>query len=208
MGSSKKGKVKDIEKAEAEKKQEKKEEKPRPVKAGPRTITRIANTDLDGEKKLINGIKGIKGLGHVFANAIIKVTGFDPNKKLRELAPAEIQKIEEVIKNPGSFGIPNFLFNRIRDPDTGKDMHVSGTDVLTAAKFDVQKYVDMKSYRGWRHMLGQPVRGQRTRSHFRQGRVVGVLRKEIKIQMAKAGTEAPAAGAAAAPAAAKKEEKK
>jgi hypothetical protein len=28
----------------------------------------------------------------------------------------------------------------------------------------VQKFVDTKSYRGWRHMMGQPVRGQETRS--------------------------------------------
>lgn len=81
---------------------------------------------------------------------------------------------------------------------------MSGTDIFTATKFDVQKQVDIKSYRGWRHMLGQPVRGQRTRSHFRLGRVVGVLKKDIKAQGGKAEGAAPAAGAAPA----KKEEKK
>ncbi len=211
MGSSKKGKAKDLDKVkEDSKKLEKKEDKPKFVqKAGPKALVRVANTDLDGGKNLITAIKHIRGVSHFLANAIIKVTGFDPHKRLGEYGPTEIQKIEEVIKNPSAFGIPIFALNRRKDPATGKDSHISGSDILTAAKFDVQKQIDMKTYRGWRHMLGQPVRGQRTRSHFRLGRVVGVLRKEIKIQMTKAGVEAPAAGGAPAPApAAKKEEKK
>ncbi len=204
MGSSKKGKSKDLEKKGENKGEKKKEEKPKFFKQPEmKTLLRVANTDLDASKNIVTGIKGIKGVNHTLANAVMKVTGLDPHRKINSLDPAEIQKIEEVIRNPSSFGIPNFMLNRIKDPNTGKDIHLSGADVFTAAKFDVQKHVDIKSYRGWRHMLGQPVRGQRTRSHFRLGRVVGVLRKEVKAQGGKAEG---AAGAAAAPA--KKEEKK
>jgi len=38
----------------------------------------------------------------------------------------------------------------------------------------------MKSYKGWRHSLGQPVRGQRTRSHFRKGSAIGVMKTKAK----------------------------
>ena len=212
MGSGKRGKAKDVERLKEEAKAEKKkEEKPKlEKKLGPRELVRVANTDIDGNKNLITGVKKIKGVGHTFANAIVKSLKLDPHKKLSQVTPEEIQKIEDAIKNPSSFGIPKFLFNRRKEPATGEDVHLTGPDVPTAAKFDVQKEIDLKTYRGFRHMLGQPVRGQRTRSHFRHGRVVGVLRKEIKIQMAKAGTVAsPATGAAAPTAApAKKEEKK
>ena len=183
MGSSKKGKAKDLDKVE-DKKAEKKEEKPKlEKKIGPETLVRLANVDLDGGKNLITALKGVKGVSHALANAIIKVTGFDPSQKLGQLDATSIQKIEEVIKNPSAFGIPIFLLNRKKEPQTGQDIHVTGTDLLVSTKFDVQKQVDLKTYKGFRHMLGQPVRGQRTRSHFRQGRVVGVLRKEIKIQI-------------------------
>ena len=38
----------------------------------------------------------------------------------------------------------------------------------------------IKSYKGWRHAMGQPVRGQRTRSHFRKGSSVGVIKAKAK----------------------------
>ena len=59
----------------------------------------------------------------------------------------------------------------------------------TAKKFDIQRMVDLKTYKGIRHMLGLPVRGQRTRSSFRKGRVVGVVRKAVKLAMKKAEEE-------------------
>jgi hypothetical protein len=48
----------------------------------------------------------------------------------------------------------------------------------------------MRAYKGVRHELGQPVRGQRTRSSFRTQKTVGVARKKV-VAAAKAAT-APA----------------
>ena len=93
MGSSKKGKAKDLDKVE-DKKAEKKEEKPKlEKKIGPETLVRLANVDLDGGKNLITALKGVKGVSHALANAIIKVTGFDPSQKLGQLDATSIQKI-------------------------------------------------------------------------------------------------------------------
>ena len=39
----------------------------------------------------------------------------------------------------------------------------------------------LKLYKGMRHAAGQPVRGQRTRSHFRRGTAVGVKSKTTKV---------------------------
>ncbi|MEK6812847.1 MAG: 30S ribosomal protein S13, partial [Nanoarchaeota archaeon] len=149
-------------------------------------LVRVANTDLDGDKSLIRALRDIKGVGFAMSKAICHVSGFDPKLKLGSLGESDIQKLEQVISDPLKFGIPIFMVNRRRDLETGKDLHLTGQDFDVAMKFDVQREVDSKSYRGWRHMMGQPVRGQETRSHFRQkGRVVGVMRKAIKLQMQK-----------------------
>lgn len=69
--------------------------------------------------------------------------------------------------------------------ETGQDLHLTGADLDVARKFDIQKMVDLKTWKGFRHMLGQPVRGQRTRSSFRGGRIVGVVRKAVRMQLEK-----------------------
>lgn len=211
MGGSGK-RVKDVDKQkEAEAKSAEKKEKPKrfdkPVEQY--SLVRVSGTDLNGDKPIARAILGIKGISWGMSNAICLVGGIDAKRKLKDFSEEEIAKVEQIIKDPIKFGVPLFLINRIRDVETGKDMHLTGADLDVARKFDILRHVDLKTYRGWRHMLGQPVRGQRTRSKFRQkGRVVGVLRKEIKI--ATGATGAPAAGGAPAPAAApaKKEEKK
>ncbi len=174
-----------------EKKEEKKEEKvKKEIKSGPKSIVRIVNTDLDGEKSVLNAIKKIKGVGHTFAKAVVKFAGLNPKEKLGLLSEKELAKLEDVIKNPIKYGIPSYLLNRQKDRFSGENVHLTSSDLDIAKKFDIQRYIDIKSYRGWRHMYGQPVRGQRTRSQFRErGRVVGVMRKGIKIQTQKSESE-------------------
>jgi small subunit ribosomal protein S13 len=150
------------------------------VGAKAKTLVRLIETDLDGEKPVLLAIKKIKGVGHTFAKAIIKVSGLNPKKKIMSLSESELKKLEEIIKNPTKFGIPSYLLNRQKDRETGKDLHLTASDIDIARKFDIQRYINLRTYRGWRHMLGQPVRGQRTRSHFRKGRTVGVVRKAAK----------------------------
>jgi small subunit ribosomal protein S13 len=169
--------------------EEKKVEKPKKIekpKVEAKAIVRVAGTDLDGEKPLIHALRGIKGISYAMSKAVCKVSGFEPNVKLGALTETDIEKLEKIIKSPVEFGIPAYLVNRRKDIETGQNIHLTGSDLDVARKFDIQRYIDIKSYRGWRHMLGQPVRGQRTRSSFRErGRVVGVMRKEIRLQMAK-----------------------
>lgn len=167
--------------------EKKKEEKPKKVEKKETTkaklIVRIANTDLDGEKRLAYALKGIKGIGYTMAKAICKVAGLSTKVKLGSLSENEIEKLEDIIFNPEKYGIPPYLLNRRKDLETGKNLHLIGSDLDVAKKFDVERYISLKTYRGWRHMLGQPVRGQSTRSHFREkGKIVGVTKKEIKLK--------------------------
>lgn len=161
--------------------EENKTKKPKPVreeiKKEIKTIVRIANTDINGEKPIVEALKGIKGIGNSMSKAICEVLGLEKSTKAGSLTENDIQKIEDVIKEPLKFGIPPFLLNRRKDPETGKDLHLVSSELEIRKKFDIQKEIELKTYRGIRHMYGLPVRGQRTRSSFRKGKVVGVMKK-------------------------------
>ncbi len=64
---------------------------------------------------------------------------------------------------------------------------MTGPELDVTKKFDIQGKIDIKSYKGTRHMFGLPVRGQRTRSSFRKGKIVGVVRKSVRIIQEKKG---------------------
>lgn len=163
-------------KPKKEKKEEKKESKTGKIEG----IIRILNTDLIANKNLLYGLTGIKGVSYTFSKAVITALGLDGKRKLGTLTNEEIEKIEDCLKNPDKYGIPSFLYNRRIDPETGLNRHLVGPDVKIYESFDIKKEIEMKTYRGFRHMYGLPVRGQKTRSHFRKGRTVGVLRGKMK----------------------------
>ncbi len=147
-------------------------------------IIRILSKDIPGNKKIYSGLTLIKGISWSFANAICKSLGLNKNIKIEDLSKEEIRKIEEFIKNSK---VPGFLMNRQKDIDSGEDKHLNGSDLDLQKEFDIKKMKKMKSYRGVRHGFGQPVRGQRTKSHFRtkrtnrkKSRAVGVDKKGAK----------------------------
>lgn len=176
-------------------KESKKEEKKKPeVKYNiPKLIIRVAGTDLDGEKSVVRALRKIKGIGISMSKAICLVAKINSTTKLGDLNETEIANLENVIKTPANFGVPAFVLNRRKDMATGSDMHLTSSDIDIARRFDVQRYINLKTYKGWRHMLGQPVRGQRTRSSFRAtGMTVGVVKKAALQKQTAAPTAAPA----------------
>jgi small subunit ribosomal protein S13 len=138
-------------------------------------IIRIMQTDVPGEKKVYVGLTRIKGVSWSFSNAVCYKLNIDKNKKVESLKEDEIQKIEKFIQNPE---LPAFLLNRRKDFDTGENKHAITTDLELKEEFDIKRLKKIRSYRGLRHALGQPTRGQRTKSHFRQkGKSMGVVKK-------------------------------
>ncbi|OGJ19040.1 30S ribosomal protein S13 [Candidatus Pacearchaeota archaeon RBG_13_36_9] len=138
-------------------------------------IVRIMQTDIPGEKQVYVGLTKIKGVSWSFSNALCHKIGMDKKKKISDLNAEEIKKIEEFIKNPI---LPPFLLNRRRDLESGEDKHLITTDLDLRKDFDIKRLKKIRSYRGLRHATGQPTRGQRTKSHFRQkGKSMGVIKK-------------------------------
>ncbi len=140
-------------------------------------IIRIMQKDIEGEMKLYPGLTKIKGVSWSLSNAACIKIGFDKNRKIESLSEEEIKKIEEFLKNPD---IPKFLKNRQKDFDTGKDEHLIGTNLDLRKEFDIKRMKKIKSYKGYRHVAGLPVRGQRTKAHFRKNRSkgAGIKKKE------------------------------
>ncbi len=69
-----------------------------------------------------------------------------------------------------------------KDPFTGNDLHLLGTDLVVGMKSDIDLMKKMKSWKGVRHAVGLKVRGQCTRTTGRFGAAVGVARKAVMQQ--------------------------
>ena len=150
-----------------QKKQEQREE----------SLFRLAGTDIPGDLSVYAGLTKIKGISWSLSNAICKSLGIDKKRKVSTLTEKESEKIIGFVK---SSTLPNWLLNRKKDPETGKDRHLITTELDLQREFDIRKMKKIKSYKGVRHSQGQPVRGQRTRSHFRRkGLSIGVKRAKV-----------------------------
>ncbi len=141
-------------------------------------LVRIADTDLDGRMPVMYALSRIKGVGVMYANAVCRVSGIDGTARLGTLSDDAAKKLDHAIRNPKEVGIPRWLLDRRYDPETGEDKHIVTGDLQFTLENDIKFMKKTKTYKGIRHMLGQPVRGQRTRSNFRvnKGKVMGVKR--------------------------------
>jgi small subunit ribosomal protein S13 len=142
-------------------------------------IVRIANTDLVGQKAIVVALTKIKGISYMYSNMVCRMADVDVNKKAGFLGSQEVERLNDVIKNPEKYNVPVWMKNRRRDYESGKDMHIITGDLDFIKEQDLRRLKKIKSYKGLRHAVGLPVRGQRTKSNFRRnkGRVVGVKRK-------------------------------
>ncbi len=134
-------------------------------------LIRILSKDIEGGLKTYVGLTKIKGISWSLANAICKSLNLDKNRKIGSLTKEEIDKINDFIKHPK---IPVYLLNRKSDFETGENKHLIGSDLELQKEMDIGKLKKIKSYKGYRHALGLPLRGQRTKSHFRKNKKKGV----------------------------------
>ena len=137
-------------------------------------IVRIVNSDINGTTKLFFALTKIYGVSYNFSNAVCTYLNLDKLKPVGNLTEEEIKKIEDVVKNPLKHNFPTFMLNRRKDIETGEDKHLLGPDLKLRKDFDIKRMKNVRSYKGIRHALGLPVRGQSTRSHFHKGKSLGV----------------------------------
>ena len=108
-------------------------------------MARISSVDLPREKRIEIALTYIFGIGRSSAEKIIKVTGINPDTRVKDLTEDEIGKLREAI-------------------DSG--YKVEG-DLRRQVALDIKRLMEIGCYRGIRHRKGLPVRGQRTKTNAR-----------------------------------------
>ena len=159
-------------------------------------LVRILGNDIHGELNMLIGLSQIKGIGYMFANSMLQVLKISPHQKIGNLTTEQVSAIEKIIQDPKAANFPIWFLNRRQDIETGEDMHLVTSDIAFNIRNDVEREKALFSWRGYRHMYGLKVRGQRTRCTGRKGGAVGVA-KGGKVMPAKGGAGAPAGGGAA-----------
>ena len=158
-------------------------------------LIRILGNDIPGEKKTLIGLTQIRGIGYMFANSILQILKINPDSKIGTLSAEQVSAIEKIIQDPKSENFPTWFLNRRKDIETGDDKHLVTSDIAFNLRNDIEREKGVFSWRGYRHMYGLKVRGQRTRCTGRKGGAVGVA-KGGRVLPAKGGAGAPAADAA------------
>ena len=172
-----KKKTKKSEKTDEEKPEGEEEKKQRKKEIKSIAIERIAETNVDGKKKVRHAIRSVRGISFMLSNAISKQSGFG-DKLVEELTEEEKTKLEDMIMHPEKFEIPKWLLNRRKDIASGNDIHLAVSELQFAQRNDIGAMRKLKTYKGIRHSKGLPVRGQRTRGSFRKNSTVGVSKKK------------------------------
>ena len=151
---------------------------------------------------MLVGLTQIKGIGYNFATAILDTLNIDSNSNIGHLTDENVQAIEKLITNPAEGNFPTWFLNRRKDIETGNDLHLLTSDIPFTLRNDIERERVTASWRGYRHLSGLKVRGQRTRTSGRKGGAVGVAKGGMAAPAKKSSSDAPAAPtAAAAPAA-------
>ena len=108
-------------------------------------MARIAGVDLPREKRVEIGLTYIFGIGRTKSNEILEKTGINPDTRIRDLNDDEISKLRELID---------------------KEYKVEG-DLRREVALNIKRLIEIGCYRGRRHRMGLPVRGQRTKTNAR-----------------------------------------
>jgi len=145
-------------------------------------IVRLHGSNLDGTKLLPYALCDIKGVGIRLARTMIKNLGLNPEERLGALSDSDVRRLDDILENPASRGMPTWMFNRRKNPQTGEDLHFLTSDLALVEKEDIDLMKETRGWKGDRHAKGLKVRGQHTKTTARKGRSVGVSKKGIQQQ--------------------------
>jgi len=111
-------------------------------------MARISGVTIPDDKQALYSLMYIKGIGHKTSSDILSQAKIDPTVRVKNLTDAEVSRIQDVIN-------ANYVIE-------GEMQRV-----VTA---NIKRLRDIKAYRGIRHQLNLPARGQRTRTNARTKR--------------------------------------
>lgn len=122
-------------------------------------MLRLVGVDLPEQKRIEVALRYIYGIGPKLASEILEKAAVDPDTRAGKLTPADVAKLQKLL-------------------DTYK---VEG-DLRKDIRENIARLKRIGAYRGHRHVMGLPVRGQRTRTNARTKRgkrkTIGAMKKE------------------------------
>ncbi len=111
-------------------------------------MARIAGVDIPRDKKVEFSIQYIYGIGKTTSKKICEQASVNRDTRVRDLTDDEVNRLREVI-------------------DRG---YIVEGDLRREVRQNIQRLIEINSYRGQRHRRGLPVHGQRTRTNARTRR--------------------------------------
>ena len=108
-------------------------------------MARIAGVDLPRDKRIEYALTYIFGIGLKTSQDILAQTGINPDTRTKDLTEDEVVKLRDVIDH-----------NVVVEGDLRRDIQMN-----------IKRLIDIGCYRGRRHRLGLPVRGQNTKNNAR-----------------------------------------
>ena len=109
-------------------------------------MPRIVGVDIPREKRIEIALTYIYGIGRKRARNVLQQAAIDPSMRAENLTPDEVGRITEVL-------------GRVPYPIEG--------DLRRDVQGNIKRLISIHSYRGQRHALSLPVRGQRTHTNAR-----------------------------------------
>ncbi|HEV7738499.1 MAG TPA: 30S ribosomal protein S13 [Chlamydiales bacterium] len=122
-------------------------------------MTKVIGTDVPDNKRLEIALTYVFGIGLTLSNQIIEKLGFNKNMRARELNAEQIAQLNAILTTE----------------------YVVEGDLRRQIQNNIKRLIGIHCYRGMRHRLGLPVRGQRTRTNARtrKGKRKTVANKKI-----------------------------
>lgn len=122
-------------------------------------MPRIIGIDIPDNKRLVVSLTYIFGIGRKLAEQVCVKLNLDQNMRARELSEADIARINSLLQTE----------------------YVVEGDLRRERQNNIKRLVSIHSYRGMRHKVGLPVRGQSTQKNARtrKGRRKTVANKKI-----------------------------
>ena len=134
-------------------------------------MARIAGVDLPREKRVEIALTYIFGIGLTLSKEILAKTEINPDIRVKDLSEEQVSKVREILD---------------------KEYKVEG-DLRREEALNIKRLIEIGSYRGKRHRMGLPVRGQKTKTNARTRkgpkRSVGGKKKKLYRGGIKIGSE-------------------
>ena len=109
-------------------------------------MARISGVDLPNEKRVEIALCYLFGIGRTLSNKILAACSVNPDTRVKDLSDEEVSRIRDTIESGG---------------------YIVEGDLRREIAMNIKRLTEIGCYRGRRHRMGLPVRGQRTKTNAR-----------------------------------------